>query len=202
MNTPASPVSPRSRRQMWILVAVFFAPLLLAFLLYYGIEGWRPAGRSNHGDLIDPPRPLPQVAVTTADGAALERDFMRGKWSLVYIGDAGCDARCEEALLLTRQTRLALNDDLPRVQRVFLATGDCCAGGRPDPEHQDLIVAPVRSEAGRTLLGQFPGVDEGGSGRIYVVDPLGNLMMSYGPDALPRGLLQDMKKLLKLSHIG
>jgi hypothetical protein len=38
--------------------------------------------------------------------------------------------------------------------------------------------------------------------RVYVVDPLGNLFMFYEPDAPPKGLLEDMKRLLKLSHIG
>ena len=63
MTTPLESASDaRSRTQFWILVAVFFAPLLLAFILYYGVEGWRPAGSTNHGDLIDPPRPLPARA--------------------------------------------------------------------------------------------------------------------------------------------
>ena len=37
---------------------------------------------------------------------------------------------------------------------------------------------------------------------VYVVDPLGNLMMSYDARQDPRGLLEDLKKLLRLSHIG
>jgi hypothetical protein len=37
---------------------------------------------------------------------------------------------------------------------------------------------------------------------IYVVDPLGNLMMRFDARENPKGLLSDMKKLLKLSHIG
>ena len=56
MNTP---VGRRSRAQVWILLAVFFVPLALAFLLYYGSGGWRPPGSTNHGELISPPRPMP-----------------------------------------------------------------------------------------------------------------------------------------------
>ncbi len=41
-----------------------------------------------------------------------------------------------------------------------------------------------------------------GAGRIYIIDPLGNLMMSYAPEAASRALLEDMKRLLRLSHIG
>ena len=40
------------------------------------------------------------------------------------------------------------------------------------------------------------------AGRLYLVDPLGNLMMSYERGAPVKGLLDDLKKLLNLSHIG
>jgi cytochrome oxidase Cu insertion factor (SCO1/SenC/PrrC family) len=194
-TTPDARRNPRL--QISILIAAFFAPLLVAFLLYYGVESWRPAGRTNHGELIDPPRPLSVSQLTSASGAVLGDQFLQGKWSLVYIGDGRCDTRCREALTLMRQTRLALNDDLTRVQRVFLTTGSCCEGAYLTAEHAGLIVAqPIASGS---LIEQFPDAH---SGRIYVVDPLGNLMMSYAPDAPQKGLLEDLKKLLKLSHIG
>jgi hypothetical protein len=180
--------SRHSRTQIWILVAVFFAPLALAFLLYYGSGGWRPAGSTNKGELISPARPLPGVSA------------WHGKWTLVYVGDGRCDERCRAALLLTRQTRLALNADMSRVQRVFLATGNCCDRTYLAAEHPDLDVEPVDNDAGTALLAAFP---DAASGSIYVVDPLGNLMMRHAPSAgLSKDLLEDLRKLLKLSHIG
>ena len=174
----------RSRRQIWILVALFFAPLALAFLLYYG-GGWRPAGSTNKGELISPPRPVPNASA------------WHGKWTLVYVGDGRCDERCRAALTLTRQTRLALNADMTRVQRVFLATGTCCDRTYLAAEHPDLSIEPVDDAA---LLAVFPDV---ASGSIYIVDPLGNLMMRHAPSVgLSRDLLEDLRKLLKLSHIG
>lgn len=193
----------RSRAQIWILVAMFFAPLLIAFLLYYGADGWRPPGSTNHGDLIDPARPLPQAALQSSTGAAIAADFMHGKWNVVYIGEGRCDARCREALTLMRQTRLALGDDLTRVQRIFLVTGNCCDHAYLDAEHEGLIAARADDEAGAALVEEFwSGAPASQPGRIYIVDPLGNLMMSYAPDAERKGLLEDLKKLLKLSHIG
>jgi hypothetical protein len=200
MNT-SMPDAGRSRNQVWILIAVFVLPLLLAFYLYYG-GAWRPGGRTNQGDLIDPPRPLPELALTSATGEALPEDLLRGRWTLVYVGDGACDARCEEALTLIRQTRLALNDDIPRVQRVFLASPSCCNRDYLDTQHPGLVVVDAAAAGGAELLGHFPGAERGGAGLIYIVDPLGNLMMSYGADAPPKGLLEDMRKLLKLSHIG
>ncbi len=198
MNMPAQ--QGRRRSQIWILVAVFFAPLALAFLLYYGGGGWRPPGSTNRGELISPARPLPSVELPTPSGAPLPASTWHGKWTLVYVGDGRCDDRCRAALILMRQTRLALNTDMARVQRVFLATGNCCDLTYLAAEHPGLAVARADNEPGAALLAAFPDAAEGS---IYIVDPLGNLMMRHAPTAAPsKDLLEDLRKLLKLSHIG
>jgi hypothetical protein len=198
-----APVGRRSRAQVWIVVALFFAPLALAFLLYYGGSGWRPPGSTNHGELISPPRPLPSVALPTPGGAPLAPETWHGKWTLLYVGDGRCDGRCRAALVLMRQTRLALNKDMTRVQRIFLATGNCCDRAYLDAEHPGLTLALADSDAGATLLAVFPDAGPATDGSIYVVDPLGNLMMRHQPEPPPaEGLLEDLRKLLKLSHIG
>ena len=198
MNTTPEHAAPRSRGQIWLLIGVFFAPLLVAFLLYYGVEGWRPTGRTNHGELIQPPRAVPRVAMQSASGEALADDFMLRKWSLVFIGAGDCSMRCREALAHMRQVRLALNDDMPRVQRVFLVTDQCCDLDFLQREHPGLITAKAEGAAVE-MLQAFPQPQ---AGDIYIVDPLGNAMMRYTADAPAKGLLEDMKKLLKLSHIG
>ena len=196
MNTP---FGRRSRAQVWILLAVFFVPLALAFLLYYG-SGWRPPGSTNHGELISPPRPLPSVTLPTPGGAPLAPETWHGKWTLLYVGDGRCDGRCRAALVLMRQTRLALNADMTRVQRIFLATGNCCDRAYLDAEHPDLAIALADNDAGAQLLAAFPDTADN---FIYVIDPLGNLMMRHVPEPPPaKGLLEDLRRLLKLSHIG
>ena len=197
MNTP---VGRRSRAQVWILLAVFFVPLALAFLLYYGSGGWRPSGSTNHGELISPPRPLPGVTLPTPGGPPLAPETWHGKWTLLYVGDGRCDGRCRAALVLMRQTRLALNADMTRVQRIFLATGNCCDRAYLDAEHPDLAIALADNDAGAQLLAAFPDTTDN---FIYVIDPLGNLMMRHVPEPPPaKGLLEDLRRLLKLSHIG
>ena len=39
-------------------------------------------------------------------------------------------------------------------------------------------------------------------GTIYLIDPIGNLMMKYDTTSTSRGMLKDIKKLLKISNIG
>lgn len=207
MTAPIDTTSPaagpvRSRKQVYLLIGVFFAPLILAFILYYGL-GARPSGSTNKGDLIHPAVPLPEVTLPSTGDQNLPANFLRGKWSMVFIGDGACDNRCREALTLMRQTRLALNDDVTRVQRVFLVTGNCCDSNYLDQEQRGLLLGRIDNPEGQTLLETFAnGAGAAQPGRIYLVDPLGNLMMKYEPDAPQKALLEDLKKLLKLSHIG
>lgn len=190
----------RNLRTVGALAALFFLPLALAFYTYYG-TAWRPAGHVNHGSLITPPRPLPQLALPRVPpGTAPRDDALRGDWTLVYVGDGACDADCRRALLVMRQTRLGLNNDMTRVERVWLATGRCCAGELAAPPDPGLIVLDATGPAAGALLAAFPAAGRAHS--LFVVDPLGNLLMSYDARSDPHGLLEDLRKLLRLSHIG
>jgi hypothetical protein len=203
VSPDAAGLRARNLRTLGALAALFLVPLVLAFVMYYG-SPWRPAGRVNHGVLITPPRPLPQVPLPrvslAAKSDAAPATELRGKWSLVYVGGGGCDGECRGALYVMRQTRLALNNDMTRVQRVFLVSGECCAAEFLAREHPGLIVLDAGGPAGAPLLREFPAADTAHT--LYIVDPLGNLMMSYDARRDPHGLLEDLKKLLRLSHIG
>jgi len=194
----ASSARSRNLRTVGLLAAIYLVPLALAFFAYYG-TGWRPAGHVNHGTLITPPRPLPSLALPQAGGAQASQLTFRGLWTLVYIGAGGCDADCEQALLVMRQTRLGLNYNMSRVARVFLVSGGCCerALAAADP---GLLVVDASGAAGAPLLVSFPAA--GREHAVFIVDPLGNLMMSYDARSNPHGLLEDLDKLLRLSHIG
>ncbi|HXW10804.1 MAG TPA: hypothetical protein VD737_09320 [Steroidobacteraceae bacterium] len=197
----------RGRRQLLVLAAIFFVPLAVAFWLYYGPGEWRPVGGTNQGDLIEPAVPLAEVELARTDGTqSSSRELFRGKWTMAYLGPGRCDERCRRALYLSRQSRIALNKDMDRVQRVFLATDDCCDRDFLQAEHPDLVVVPLGDDAAsRTLLRQFPvlgDTEATEAGRLWVIDPLGNLVLSYSERAPDKALLTDLRKLLRLSHIG
>jgi len=188
--------SRRRGRQVLVLIgALFLVPLAISFALYYG--QWRPSGSSSKRKLITPARPLDAAGLKQPDGRPAPDKVLTGKWSLIYIGNGACDAACRTALVLGRQTRLALNNEMTRVQRVFLATDHCCDAGYFAAEQPGLIA--LDASAARKLLAQFPA-DRAHS--LYVVDPLGNLMMRHDAAQTTEDLLSDLKKLLKLSHIG
>jgi len=207
MNAPREDLQQRrGRRQLLLLAALFFVPLAIAFWLYYGGSGWRPVGGTNKGDLVDPAVPLPEVALVRPEGGTTATGFLRGKWTVAYLGDGACDERCRKALYLSRQTRIALNKDMDRVQRVFLATSPDIDARFIATEHPDLQLALVGADEGsQALLAAFPALDgiaPAAAGRLYLIDPLGNLVLSYAASAPDKALLTDIKKLLKLSHIG
>jgi len=192
-----------SRRLVYWMSLAFFAPLLLAFVIYYG-TGWRPTKMSNKGDLISPIVSLPDVALHKPDGTLLDKQWLQRKWTLVYVGDGACEQACRESLLITRNIRLLLGKDSTRVQRAFLFVGNCCDANYLSSEQPDLIVARIDDAAGLQILKLLPYNDGDvvQAGKIYVVDPLGNLMMSYKRGAEAGDLHTDLKTLLSLSHIG
>ncbi len=154
---------------------------------------------------MQPAVPLPQLELRAADGSGLGTDALRGKWTLIYIGSGDCAEPCREALYNLRQIRLALGKDMGRVQRLFFYGGACCDDQFFAAEHPDLLLASADPATRAALLAVFPtydGTAADAAGRSYLVDPLGNLMMSYPADAAPKGMLKDLKRLLRLSHIG
>ena len=215
MTADARQLRWRNLRTLAALAGLFFLPLLASAWLYYGM-GWRPGGHVNHGELIQPPRPLPRVELprialageTTGDTgretarelAASDPTPFHSNWTLVYVGDGSCDASCRGTLYVMRQTRLALGTDMTRLSRVFLVTADCCAKDYLAREHAGITVLDASGAAGAQLLSEFPSGDRAHS--LFIVDPLGNLMMRYDVRRDPRGLLVDLKRLLELSQIG
>jgi hypothetical protein len=190
--TDSKPARRGFRAPLIGLVIAFIAPLGCAFWLYYG-SGWRPTGHTNHGELIEPLRALPLSGVS--GGQAL-----KGKWSLVVVGLGPCESTCQGALVTARQTWLSLGKLTERVQRVLLAGPGCCNADYLTREHEGLIRLDAAVPEAGPLLATFP-VDHQGQ-MIFIVDPLGNLMMRYDSQANPKGLRQDLQRLLDLSHIG
>jgi cytochrome oxidase Cu insertion factor (SCO1/SenC/PrrC family) len=199
VSLAADRLRARNLRTVLALAALFLLPVAASFWLYYGV-GWRPAGRTNHGELIEPARPLPAASFPATDGRGVVSNVFSGQWTLVYIGNGACDSACQHALYVMRQTRAGLNNDMSRVKRVFLVTSGCCDRTYLAREHPGLIALDASGAEAQRVVGQFPGADL--ESTLFVVDPLGNLMMRYDARRNPKGLLEDLKKLLRLSHIG
>lgn len=202
-------IPARGRGRLVLLVLLFAAPVLAAYALYFWApEAWRPENRSHQGHLINPARPVESLSLHTVSGQRLDASLFREKWTLLLVGSSTCDEACIRALYDTRQVRTALGKNTPRVQRIYVATDR--AGieelqALAAREHPDLKLAVAEGA-------EIYGVDRqfSADGRsplknvhdIYLLDPHGNWFMSYTPQDPPRGLLKDLKKVLRLSNIG
>jgi hypothetical protein len=190
----------RSTAPLWAMVAVFAAPVIAAWFFYLNPE-YLPSGRTNKGELIEPAVALPpELGLFTPDGAELDRGELGGKWTLVYLAGGECDDDCMEHLIAIRQIRLALGESQMSVERLLIMTdphaGDLAA--KLAGELDGMQVALTDAPGGIMLLDRL-GEGAPALGRIYILDPMGNLMMRYAPEAPAKDTLKDMERLLKAS---
>jgi cytochrome oxidase Cu insertion factor (SCO1/SenC/PrrC family) len=183
-----------SRSKFLFLIGVFMVPVVAAYLAYFG---WRPAGHANYGALLKV-APLQHTAGKLLDGNPYNLDALHGKWVMVHIGAASCDAACTQQLYLMRQVRITQGKEQSRIERAWVVTDN----GTPDAAllqaHPGLLVWRPADEA---FVAQFPAVQSRGD-HIYLVDPLGNLMLRFPAQPDAKRMMKDLKLLLKASQIG
>ncbi len=201
MNEPTTTTAARGRsgrRTLIAIAALFIGPLLLSSGLYFFGDGWRPDGSVAHGRLVQPPLLLDDaVLANRADDAAFE---LRGRWHLVQFVPRACDAACDERIIRTRQVRLALGKESDRIGRLLVLPSDAEVT-RWRAAHPDAALVLDNDPAWAPLVGAFDEVDAQRTG-IFLVDPIGNLMMVFASDEGPKTIHKDLQRLLKLSNIG
>jgi len=161
------------------LAALFLAcaaPFALAWMAY--VFDWASGSTSNYGELIAP---------RTLSGPPFEA--LRGKWVLLTVDEAACNARCEDKLYIVRQLRRAQGKEMDRVERLWLVAG----GPAPRP----ALLAAI--EGTRLATWKDPLLSPE---HIYVVDPHGNLMLRFPREPDPTRMIKDLQRLLKASRIG
>jgi len=160
--------------------------------MYYSGSSLGPIDKTAYGELITPPRALPDTGLLT-DG----EEQLRKLWTLAVLADADCDTSCSEALIHIRQIRLSLGPKMPRLQTVYLPAQMTAITGDLQRQHPKLIIAaPDATRDIRDIVGPYE------PGQIFMIDPLGNLMMSYPPGTDMGNVRKDLAHLLKLSGIG
>lgn len=186
------------RLKMLLIWAVCAAPVVASYLSYYVIK---PQGRTNHGTLITPPKPMSAekgLSFTNLQGQTVAPQALQGQWLLVSVAGGACDAACERQLYLQRQLREALGRDKDRVDRVWLIPDQ--AEVRPALLPALAQAWTLRVDASRLSQWLQPDVGQTLGSHLYLVDPKGDWMMRFPADADPARVKKDLTRLLKANE--
>lgn len=190
----------RRGRLMLLCMLIFFITPIIAVIAMYKLD-WRPKGESI-GELVTPAKLLSMNnALITSDGSAAQPDLWKEKWSMVYVA-TNCEATCKDKLHIMRQIHVSLYKEIPRMQRVLITTSLEVTELKQD--YPDMLILNQPATEITALSDQFNINDEPSvnSDRIYLVDPLGHLMMSYTPTTAPTLIRKDITRLMKYSWAG
>lgn len=195
-----APAPRRGRLQLAALFLVFFVPVLIAWWLNMDYADWMPFGTTNYGELVRPPAQIGATGLHWRAGEPVSEGLLRERWTLLVVHDGPCEAACRQLLFDTYQIRRGLGKDLDRIQRlVVVTTSDALAGIESlRREQPDLRVVVAEG----SWLGVELTLSRPVSGALFVVDPQGYVVLRYPLDADPGGLLDDLKRVLKISKIG
>ena len=196
----------KARRTLLVIVLIFLIPVLLAWALYFD-HGLLPSSHTNHGLLISPTFRITELDLAPHTRSIGAQDSAHpGKWTLLYFYPGDCDRRCEQGLFDLRQIRLAMGKNSLRIDRALL-TYSSHTGARLStllekhfPGTQHYRVNPARFHA--VINHHVHAVYATKPGTLYLIDPIGNVIMIYPPKTDPNGVFKDIQLLLRVSQIG
>lgn len=183
------------RMQMLLVMLICAAPVIASYFTYYVV---RPEGRTNHGELINPPVPMPadeQLALTAPDGQTVALSSLKQQWLFITVAGGQCDDLCEQQLYRQRQIREALGKDKDRVDRVWIIPDE-------QPMREALKAAMKGAwvlHADATQLAAWLNAPQGQSieKNWYLVDPRGQWMMRFPTSLEERLVYKDLSRLLR-----
>lgn len=192
--------SAQKNRNRFQLALVFLIPAVamsLAWIMYFtGL--WIPEGRTNKGELLLPPAHYTDLHLKHGE-QIFDSSTTEGLWRVVVFGSTHCrETQCVDSLYKTRQVHIALGKDADRVTRFYVAPQKPTLSSELTTEHPGIHWLTADEQQVQTAL----GVKQWPQNQIFIIDPLGNLIMGYQAQQSGGDLLDDLKKLLKASNIG
>lgn len=182
---------------MILVLLVCASPVVASYFTYYVLK---PEGRRNFGELIQPQRPLPAIAAQTLDGKTVQLTTLKDQWLLLSVAGGACDTRCEQNLYFQRQLREALGKEKERLDRVWLVDDEAPVRAALQPALASSTV--LRVAPGELAKWLEPAAGKRLQDHLYLVDPMGNLMMRFPADmdaAAAAKAKRDLDRLLRAS---
>jgi len=178
---------------LYAVIAVSLAPVIASYLAYYVFQ---PSGRTNYGTLLEP-RPVLTQPLLRETGPSLSLSELGGRWVLVTAGGGACTEPCRAALLQMRQQRLMTGKEMERIERVWLVTDAAPIAPELLRAYDGMHVLRAPADAVNALLVAPDG--SGVEGHVFLVDPMGNLMLRWPLDPEPQRVKKDLARLLTAS---
>jgi hypothetical protein len=193
MNATRPPRPARARLILLALLALFVAPIVLAWLVSSHRLDWLPSATVNHGDLLVPPVPIDSGGWATRDGSPIDLTLPYGQWRLVLVEPGPCGRECLERIAALGRLRLSLGRELARVHGTLVLYGNLAADvEKAAGEAEFAIIRPTA--AGRP---QLPSTRNGQPYETFLVDYRGYLVLGYPAGADAQGIRKDLRRLLK-----
>lgn len=189
----------KGRKVLMLMVVFFVVPIIVVILMYK--FNWKPSGNCL-GELVSPPHLISSTTeLTDNKNSTLPEQFWKTKWSIVYVANE-CEQACLDKLHSLRQLHVSLYKDIERAQRVLITNTQDVAKIQQD--YPDLIILNKPQADVLNLAKEFQIKAENpmASNRIYVVDSLGYLMMSYPETTALADVRKDVSRLLRYSWAG
>jgi len=176
-----------AKKEFWMLLAMFVLPIAFGTLFFYANPSYFSESTVNYGELVRP--------VIATDESDIEIDgsaSLQGIWTMVYVSSR-CDDACEKAVADMKTIRTLMNADMRRIQRMIIIEDNSTLTS----DDKTLIKAKVTSEKLTQSLKKYT------ENTIYLIDPIGNIMLYYDPQNIDiRLVIKDLKRLFKYSRIG
>ena len=176
-----------ARKEFWMLLAMFILPIAFGTLFFYANPSYFSESTVNYGELV-----RPVIVIDESDIEIDSEASLQGIWTMVYVSSR-CDDACEKAVTDMKTIRTLMNDDMRRIQRMIIIKDN----STPKNSDESLIRAKITSEKLTQNLKKYT------ENAIYLIDPIGNIMLYYEPQNIDiRFVIKDLKRLFKYSRIG
>jgi hypothetical protein len=196
----------KQQKKNRILILVIFSMSIIPFLIAWGLKQNPEVlkGRTNNGQLITPPVPTERNDLTGFDQFSADNmTELSGHWLIVnVIPTSDCNERCLEAIYKTKQLQLMMSKDLTRTRRIAIILKDVAPEIASRWWQEDRFLLKVKPND--ALVKKITEIRQGAvpDGMLFLMDPLGNLMMQYEPGFDPYKVKSDLTHLLRISQIG
>ena len=194
----------RNLKPFWIILAISGLPYLLSWIWYANMDNLPDIAANNRGELIEPSRPLANMKLATVDGGLLDTNTLKGNWILMMAGSSDCNEACLKNVYFMRQVRRLMGEERDKIKRIFVMTDKSRLASFKEQvsDFGNMQIVSTDAEQGNTLIEKMTIDNNSPENRIFIVDPLANLMMAYPQDVDPEDIAKDFRRLLKVVRIG